>query len=139
MALGHRYHVDQDGHSVTVQFLGRAGAFEVLVDGKVVAHGPGDRPGGTVEAELPGEPPRPFGITVSRPREMGGVPFCVLESGGMRYLMPQVPLGAAGRPARLHERYRLVREVRRFLRRSSRRLLRRAGRRARRRAGGRSA
>ncbi|MER7110517.1 hypothetical protein [Streptomyces sp. NPDC000229] len=125
MALGHRFHVDQDGHSVTVQFVGGAGGFEVLVDGKVVAYGPGRRKGGTVTAELPGDPPRPFAITVSHPREMGGVPFCVLESGGMRYLMPQIPLGGAGeRPARRGP-YRPVRRLRRFLRRSLRRLGRR--------------
>ncbi|ORT55573.1 hypothetical protein [Streptomyces sp. CB03238] len=128
MALGHRFHVDQDGHSITVQFLGGSGDFEVLVDGKVVAYGPGPRRGGTVRAELPGDPPRSVGITVSDPREMGGVPFCVLESGGMRYLMPQVPLvppGGAGEGPARRGSYRPVRRLRRFVRRSLRRLMRR--------------
>ncbi|GAA2492531.1 hypothetical protein [Streptomyces gobitricini] len=125
MALGHRFHVDQDGHSVTVQFLDRTGAFEVLVDGKVVAYGAGRRQGDTVSAELPGDPPRPFVITVGRPRRTGGVPFCELEIGGMRYLMPRVPLGGAGGEPAHHEPHRVVRVSRRFLRRSLRRLLRR--------------
>ncbi|MEV3988817.1 hypothetical protein AB0J57_07895 [Streptomyces sp. NPDC049837] len=131
MALGHRFHVDQNGHSVTVQFLGAGGRFEVLVDGKVVAHGPDRRTGGTVTAELPGDPPRPLSITVSDPHEMGGVPFCVLETGGMRYLMPQVPLVGSGDAAfHTREHHGPYRPVRR-LRRSLRRLLRRSARRLR--------
>lgn len=129
MALGHRFHVDQDGHSVTVQLLGAGGRFEVLVDGKVVAYGPDPRTGGTVTAELPGDPPRPLSITVSDPHEMGGVPFCVLETGGMRYLMPQVPLVGSGSAPEHHGPYRPVRRLRRALRR----LLRRSARRLRRR------
>lgn len=125
MALGHRFHVDQDGHSVTVQFVGGAGAFEVLVDGKVVAYGPGRHRGGTVTAELPGDPPRPVAVTVSHPGEMGGVPFCVLETGGMRYLMPQVPLGGAGGETARGGPYRPVRRLRRLVRRSWRRVSRR--------------
>ncbi|MFC8916848.1 hypothetical protein ACGF5F_14940 [Streptomyces sp. NPDC047821] len=122
MALGHRFHVDQDGHSVTVQFLGASGRFEVLVDGKVVAYGSGRRAGGAVTAELPGDPPRPVHVIVSHPGEMGGVPFCVLETGGMRYLMPQVPLGGGGEGQARPGPYRPVRRLRRSLRRLLRRL-----------------
>ncbi|QGV82256.1 hypothetical protein [Streptomyces ficellus] len=129
MALGPRFHVDQDGHSVTVQFLGASGGFEVLVDGKAVAYGPDRSGAGTVTAEFPGDPPRPLRVIVSRPREMGGEPFCVLETGRMRYLLPRVPLGGAGKRA-LPAGRPVRRGVRRSLRRFARGFLtRRAGRR----------
>ncbi|MDN3293303.1 hypothetical protein QWM81_04410 [Streptomyces ficellus] len=125
MARDPRFHLDQDGHSVTVQLYGRSGGLEVLVDGKVVAYERDWRRGGTVPAELPGDPPRPFSITVSSAKEMGGVPFCVMETGGTRYLMPRVPLGGSRyEPARPGP-YLGLRRLRRFLRRLVRRWARR--------------
>ncbi|MFI6106007.1 hypothetical protein [Streptomyces sp. NPDC051310] len=92
----HRFHLDQDGHSVTV-LLGRtAHDVEVLVDGKVVAarhtHGRGVT---ELAAELPGDPPEPVTLLVE---DVDEVPLCVLVRGGARYLMPLVPLGTGGRP-----------------------------------------
>ncbi|MFF8830952.1 hypothetical protein [Streptomyces sp. NPDC015131] len=118
MALGHRFHVDLDGHSVTVQFLARTGPFEVLVDGKVVGYGKG--PGASVAAELPGDPPRPFTVTVGHARVTGGVPSCVLQTGGVRRPVPHVPLGTAAAPAGPP---RPVRRLRRSLRRRVRGLM----------------
>ncbi|UYQ63166.1 hypothetical protein [Streptomyces peucetius] len=38
MAGSHRFHLDQGGHSVTVQLRHARGEVEVLVDGKVAAY-----------------------------------------------------------------------------------------------------
>ncbi|MEV6175730.1 hypothetical protein ACIHAR_07450 [Streptomyces sp. NPDC052016] len=90
MPAGSRFHLDHDGHSVTVQLSGVDGSIEVLVDGKVVSRGSASRAGKTVlDAELPGDPPRPLGITLG---DTGGVFLCVVEIGGARYVMPRVPL-----------------------------------------------
>ncbi|MFV0131343.1 hypothetical protein ACLGI4_27150 [Streptomyces sp. HMX112] len=122
MARGHRFHLDQDGHSVSVELTGPSGPVEVLVDGKVVALCPGRRRGVAVlAAELPGDPPRPITVRVE---DLGEVPFCVLETSGERYLMPRVPLvphgGPPGRAAP-----RPLRRLRAWLRRRLRRAARR--------------
>lgn len=130
MAAADRFHLDQDGHSITVQ-LGRtpSSEFEVLVDGKVVAYHRGGGTTNTVTAELPGDPPQPLSITLSQAREMGDVPSCVLEIGGMRYLMPWVPLvGSRGEPEGRGASHP-VRQLRRMLRRWARRRRRRGPRR----------
>ncbi|MEU7281768.1 hypothetical protein AB0A69_23775 [Streptomyces sp. NPDC045431] len=137
----HRFHLDQEGHSITV-LLGRAAHdVEVLVDGKVVAvrHERGRRGVRELAAELPGEPPgdppRPFTVLVE---DVDGTPLCVMVRDGIRYLMPRVPLlpeappyGAPGathplRRARGRARRwvrRLLRPVRRWVRRALRRRL----------------
>ncbi|OEJ23696.1 hypothetical protein AR457_03475 [Streptomyces agglomeratus] len=90
MARGHRFHLDQDGHSVTVQTGQPSGGVELLVDGKVVGYQHGRVKGvTTLSAELPEDPPRPFRILLE---DMGGELFCAMESSGQRFLMPQIPL-----------------------------------------------
>ncbi|MEV5145164.1 hypothetical protein [Streptomyces sp. NPDC052727] len=90
MGVGSRFHLDQDGHSVTVQPARASGPVEVLVDGKVVGRGTVPKAGTTVlRAEFPGDPPRPLIIRLG---EMGGVVLCEMEVDRARYLMPRVPL-----------------------------------------------
>ncbi|WP_175410842.1 hypothetical protein [Streptomyces sp. TRM64462] len=120
MSRNHRFHVDQGGHSVTVLLDVPAGAIEVLVDGKVVAglrHYPRTDPA-ELTAELPGEPPRPIRVLVTRP-ERDGPPLCVLESAGTRYLMPHVPLVPQRPAAPARTTHRLRRRARRWLRRAA--------------------
>ncbi|MGX1885929.1 hypothetical protein [Streptomyces sp. NPDC055287] len=94
MARGHRFHLDQDGHSITVQVGRPADGTELLVDGKVVAYQQGRVKGVTIlTAELPEEPPRPFRIFLE---DMGGELFCAMEVSGSRFLMPQVALWTPG-------------------------------------------
>ncbi|MEV4332805.1 hypothetical protein AB0K02_20060 [Streptomyces sp. NPDC049597] len=124
MAGGRRFHLDQDGHSVTVQLRGAHPEVEVLVDGKVVAQRTGPVKGTTaLEAELPGDPPRPFRILIAPVEGPDGTPLCMMESAGARSPMPLVPLLSAGRPAQPGP------SPTRLVRRRLRRLLhRRAGR-----------
>ncbi|MFF9866384.1 hypothetical protein ACF1G0_13280 [Streptomyces sp. NPDC013953] len=126
----HRFHLDQDGHSVTV-LLGRtAHDVEVLVDGKVVAarhtHGRG---GTELAAELPGDPPEPITLLVE---DVDEVPLCVMVRGGARYLMPLVPLATEGQP-HAASAVRPLRGIRRWLRALVRRRQGGTGRTARRR------
>ncbi|MDQ1012819.1 hypothetical protein QFZ82_007304 [Streptomyces sp. V4I23] len=123
MAGGRRFHLDQDGHSVTVQLGGARPEVEVLVDGKVVAYRRG--PATTaLDAELPGDPPRPFRILIAPVEGPEATPLCMMESAGTRHLMPLVPLLSPGRPPQPGPSPTLL--VRRRLRRL---LHRRAGRR----------
>ncbi|MET9517972.1 hypothetical protein [Streptomyces sp. NPDC002994] len=117
MTRGHRFHLDQDGHSISVQVGRPSDGIEVLVDGKVVAYRKGRPKGAAVlEAELPEEPPRPFRIHVD---DMSGEPFCVMETSGSRFLMPQVPLWSSQHepPAHPKPSPRPLRRLRRILRR----------------------
>ncbi|MFE9396324.1 hypothetical protein [Streptomyces flavidovirens] len=116
MARGHRFHLDQDGHSISVQVGRPSDGIEVLVDGKVVAYRRGRPKGVTVlTAELPEEPPRPLRIVVE---DMGGELFCAMEASGSRFLMPQVPLWhPAQEPPPRAGRARPLRRLRRLLRR----------------------
>ncbi|MEU9146705.1 hypothetical protein [Streptomyces sp. NPDC048349] len=93
MAAHYRYHLDQDGHSITVLYdVGHRRA-EVLVNGKTVACVRVPRSAATLlQGETPTDPPTPFLIRVGQPDGQGGVPLCALETQGMRYLMPSVPL-----------------------------------------------
>lgn len=90
-----RYHLDQDGHAVTVMCDPRRDRAEVWVDGKTVAAAGLGEP---LRAEIPTDPPRPFTVRIERAPEPGGFPLCVLDTGGDRYLMPYTPL--TGRPYR---------------------------------------
>ncbi|MGW7056305.1 hypothetical protein [Streptomyces sp. NPDC054887] len=120
MARDHRFHLDRDGHSVTVQAGGPAEGTELLVDGKVVAYEQGRVKGVTIlSAELPEEPPRPFRIFLE---DMGGELFCAMEVNGSRILMPQVPLWPSGaqsssRTSPAARPPRPLRRLRRLLRR----------------------
>ncbi|NWF25526.1 hypothetical protein HW130_04485 [Streptomyces sp. PKU-EA00015] len=125
MTGGRRFHLDQDGHSVTVQLRGARPEAEVLVDGKVVAYRRGQIKATTaLEAELPGDPPRPFRVLIAPVEGPEETPLCMMESAGARYLMPLVPLLGPGRPPQPGPSPTLL--VRRRLRRL---LHRRAGRR----------
>ncbi len=88
-----RYHLDQDGHSITVLHDPRRQRAEVWVDGKTVAAARTQRHAATVlQAEIPDVPPRQAVIRVGHPDDPGDIPLCVLETGGSRYLMPLVSL-----------------------------------------------
>ncbi|MEU6755222.1 hypothetical protein [Streptomyces sp. NPDC046685] len=125
MSRTHRFHVDLEGHSVTVLLEWPGHEIEVLVDGKVVAYRRRPEKRGTVlHAELPTDPPQPLTLLVE---DMGDTPFCSLMTPDARYrrfLMPEVPFPthAPGgwRPARRLRR--LVRHLLRRLRRVMRRV-----------------
>ncbi|MEU7133396.1 hypothetical protein [Streptomyces sp. NPDC046261] len=93
--VSRRFHLDLAGHSVSVLVGPRTAPIEVLVDGKVVACGRAGRGAGVIslETELPGEPPQPVTVLVSRPKRDDAV-MCALQAGNDRYLMPEVPLAA---------------------------------------------
>ncbi|MFF5447688.1 hypothetical protein [Streptomyces sp. NPDC012888] len=89
----HRYHLDQDGHSITVLHDPRRRRAEVWVDGRTVAAARAPRRGATVlEGEVPTVPPRRLVVRIAHPDAADDVPLCVLETGGDRYLMPHVAL-----------------------------------------------
>ncbi|MEU9237582.1 hypothetical protein [Streptomyces subrutilus] len=93
MAPHHRYHLDQDGHSITVLCDVRRRLTELLVDGKTVASvRTPRRTAAVLRGELPTDPPQPFLIRVGHADEPDDVPLCALEAEGLRYLMPSVPL-----------------------------------------------
>ncbi|MEU7057252.1 hypothetical protein [Streptomyces sp. NPDC046197] len=116
MARAHRFHVDLQGHSVTVQTpAGRE--TELLVDGKVVGHrrtAAGHR--GTrvvLSAELPGDPPEPFTVVCDAAGGKGGTGSYVLEVAGRTHAMPQTPVEhpAAGPAHWLPPRLRRIRRL----------------------------
>ncbi|MGW0191432.1 hypothetical protein ACWDV7_37745 [Streptomyces sp. NPDC003362] len=94
MARSHRFHLDRDGHSVTVQTGPPSGMIELLVDGKVVAARPRLKDVTALAAELPGDPPQPFTVYVGQSEKAGVVPACLWEVGGHRRPIPYAPLGA---------------------------------------------
>ncbi len=91
MSHDSRFHLDRDGHSITV-CVGRArDPVEVLVDGKVVATCQKRRHGVTaLTAELPGDAPRPCTLRVEWAAAADGGPVCHLETEGGRTLVPRV-------------------------------------------------
>lgn len=124
MARAHRFHLEVEGHSVTVQTRHAARETELLVDGKVVGYQrtpARHRPSATAfTAELPGDPPEPFAVTLHIRETAEDAPTCVLEIAGRSRPMPELPLArpgtlppAAGRPA--------LRSARRLLRSTLRR------------------
>ncbi|MFI8825379.1 hypothetical protein [Streptomyces sp. NPDC053431] len=89
----HRYHLDQDGHSITVLHDPRRRHAEVWVDGKTVAvAGTSSHHAAVLEGEIPGLPPRRMVIRIGHLDEPDDVPLCVLETDGGRYLMPRLAL-----------------------------------------------
>ncbi|GAA3044770.1 hypothetical protein GCM10017562_02400 [Streptomyces roseofulvus] len=93
MAGHHRYHLDQDGHSITVVHDLRRQRAEVWVDGKTVAVARTPRHEVTVlEGELPTVPSRRMLVMIDHPYDRDDIPLCVLETDGNRYLMPHVAL-----------------------------------------------
>lgn len=122
MARSHRFHLDRDGHSVTVQAGTTSGDVELLVDGKVVAARRGRRKDVTVlSAELPGDPPQPFTVHVDRSKQAGVVPVCVMETNGSRVPVPYAPFATRQTaPSAAGTRVHPVRWLRRVVRRRSR-------------------
>ncbi|WP_267245656.1 hypothetical protein [Streptomyces sp. PR69] len=122
MARVHRYHLDRDGHSVTVRPGHAARDIELLVDGKVVGYRRGSAKGPAVlAAELPGDPPRPFTVTIDPPSPSGSVPVCAMHIDGQVLRVPPVPPGppasAQHAPRSADGPFGPVRWVRRLLRR----------------------
>lgn len=127
MTRAHRFHLDVQGHSVTVQTRHAMRETELLVDGKTVGYQrtqAGHRkPTVALAAELPGDPPQPFGVTLRVGDAPGLAATCDLDIAGRRYPMPEAPLGGA-EPTRLRVSARPLRRMRRLLRRSVRRRIR---------------
>lgn len=96
MSRSPRFHLDLAGHSVTVQTRLATHETELLVDGKVVGYEctqAGHRGITTLTAELPGDPPQPFDVTLRTGDATGHTATCVLEIAGCTHPMPEVPLG----------------------------------------------
>ncbi|SEB90665.1 hypothetical protein [Streptomyces sp. TLI_105] len=93
MAGHHRYHLDQDGQSITVLHDPRRRRAEVWVNGKTVAAARAPRHQATVlEGEIPALPPKRMVVRIGHPDDVDDVPLCVLETDGDRYLMPHIAL-----------------------------------------------
>ncbi|WP_037673725.1 hypothetical protein [Streptomyces globisporus] len=93
MAGHHRYHLDQDGDSITVLHDPRRQRAEVWVNGKTIAVARTPRHHVTVlEGEIPALPPKRMVVRIGHPDDVGDVPLCVLETDGDRYLMPHIAL-----------------------------------------------
>ncbi|GAA2728320.1 hypothetical protein [Streptomyces nogalater] len=92
MTRDHRFHLDRDGHSVTVRTGTAREPTEVLVDGKVVAartrRGHRERVM-VLTAELPGDPPRPVAIRVDWRTGAGSGPVCLMEAEGTLTVVPR--------------------------------------------------
>ncbi|MFJ5812030.1 hypothetical protein OG906_37800 (plasmid) [Streptomyces sp. NBC_01426] len=91
-----RFHLDQDGHSITVVRDGGGRRVELLVDGRVVAaartrrHAPTELSGSLARGGS--EDPLSFVVRLGRGDIPGGEPLCALEIEGQTSLMPFVPL-----------------------------------------------
>ncbi|WP_037675879.1 hypothetical protein [Streptomyces globisporus] len=93
MAGHHRYHLEQDGQSITVLHDPRRQHAEVWVNGKTIAVARTPHHQATVlEGELPTLPPKPMVVMIDHPYDGRDIPPCVLEMDGDRYLMPHVAL-----------------------------------------------
>ncbi|MET7272509.1 MULTISPECIES: hypothetical protein [Streptomyces] len=126
MPRTHHFHLDVGSHSVTVQTRHAPSEAELLVDGKVVGYQRTQHRNDTLTltAELPGDPPRPFDVTLHTGRTAERSAPCMLEIAGRRHPMAEIPLGRSDgtlptgpRPA-LRSARRLLRSV---LRRTHRR------------------
>ncbi|MGW5848905.1 hypothetical protein ACWFQ8_13305 [Streptomyces sp. NPDC055254] len=98
MTNRHCFHLDQNGHSISVLCEGPRRPVEVLVDGRTVATARPQRVARTVlAAQMPGDPPEPFSIHLGPPGGPDDCPLCsFVTDDGMSYLMPDVHLGAPG-------------------------------------------
>ncbi|MEU6103585.1 hypothetical protein [Streptomyces flaveolus] len=91
------YHLDVGSHSVTVLTRHGASEVELLVDGKVVGYQRSQHRQDTfvLRAELPGEPPRPFEVTLHTDRSAERAAVCVLDMAGRSRPMTEVRPGRA--------------------------------------------
>ncbi|WP_208030609.1 hypothetical protein [Streptomyces cyanogenus] len=109
---------------MTVQTRHAVRETELLVDGKVVGYRQTParhRPSVTaLTAELPGDPPEPFAVTLHVRETAEGAPTCVLEIAGRSHPMPELPLARPGVTSRAAGRPPL-RSARRLLRNTLRR------------------
>jgi hypothetical protein len=109
---------------VTVQTHHATHETELLVDGKVVGHQrtqAGRRePQVRLAADLPGDPPQPFGVTLHTGAITDGTATCALEIAGRTYPMPETPLRRAEHTSPRAPAHPL-RRIRRLLRRGLRR------------------
>ena len=128
MVHAHRFHLEVEGHSVTVQTRHAARETELLVDGRVVgyqhAHAGHRQPTTALTAELPGDPPQPIQITLQFGEAPKHAANCVMEIAGRRHLMPAMPLLQSDTAVSGRARPSL-RSMRRLLRRHLRRTHRR--------------
>ncbi|MFF7992147.1 hypothetical protein ACFZDG_20410 [Kitasatospora xanthocidica] len=93
MRQRYSFHVDQGGHSVTVNVRsGWITETELLVDGKECGfhrvHGHGSYPL-TLAAQLAEEPPRPLTVTLDRTGTTEHPLSCVLDLAGAEHPMPE--------------------------------------------------
>ncbi|MFJ8476162.1 hypothetical protein [Kitasatospora sp. NPDC094011] len=93
MRQRYSFHLDQGGHSVTVNV--RSGLItetELLVDGKECAfhrvHGHGGYPL-TLSGQLAEEPPQPLSVRLDRTGRAEHPLACVLELAGAEHPMPE--------------------------------------------------
>ncbi|GGT38609.1 hypothetical protein [Streptomyces purpureus] len=91
MARTRHFHLDQGGHSVTVNVgPGRSGEIELLVNGKVIGYVGHHDTGTTVlTGELPEDPPRLFHVRVRQPRLAPLRAACVFEMDGVERPMSE--------------------------------------------------
>ncbi|MFI0217258.1 hypothetical protein [Streptomyces lydicus] len=91
MGHSHHFHLDQGGHSITVNVgPGRDGEIELLVNGKVVAYQKEHSPGMNVlTGELPDQPAHPFRVLLRQPHLVPSMPRCTLELDGVEQPMPE--------------------------------------------------
>ncbi|MFJ6619210.1 hypothetical protein ACIQOW_16720 [Kitasatospora sp. NPDC091335] len=93
MRQRYSFHLDQDGHSVTVNVRsGWITETELLVDGKECAfhrvHGHGVYPL-TLAAQVAEEPPEPLAVRLDRTGRTEHPLSCVLEMAGAERPMPE--------------------------------------------------
>ncbi|MEU4119139.1 hypothetical protein AB0F71_32180 [Kitasatospora sp. NPDC028055] len=93
MRQRYSFHLDRDGHSVTVNVRsGWITETELLVDGKECAfhrtHGHGGYPL-TLSGQLAEEPPRPLAVRLDRTGRAEHPLACVLELAGAEHPMPE--------------------------------------------------
>ncbi|MEV7794456.1 hypothetical protein AB0O68_21075 [Streptomyces sp. NPDC087512] len=89
-----QFHLDVDSHSITVQTRHAAHESELLVDGKVVGYQRirHRKDAIVLRAELPGDPPRPFEVTLRTDGSAERATTCVLEIDGHRHPMAGMPM-----------------------------------------------
>jgi hypothetical protein len=92
----HHFHLDHDGHSITVDVRsGHAREVELLVDGKAVGSRR-ERASDTVTlpGELPEDPPRPFEVRVDHLRHRSHPPASTLLLDGLEIPIPEREISA---------------------------------------------
>ena len=91
MTSHYRFHLDQTGHSITVDIRrGHAREVELLVDGKEVdSRRERASDSAMLSGELPEDPPQPFAVRVDHLRHRTRIPACTLLLDGRELPMPE--------------------------------------------------